>query len=483
MGKNKLQVAKAQPTPHKEGTTKAQAGKISKPNTNSTVTITQTTGTDINTNNASSKLLKQIAVAATTQVTPSITSTANNATNNSNVNAPAPKDTQPKEDAGLMPADGVSSISLPNQLAKATGLKNVIFLRPSKDMKLTKDSSFAIRANEKYTDIAAAFVNERGYVRNALTVAEKVYFYNSPGKNPIIVVTGYEEAFTLTPTPGKRHLDQVIKKTIIVEPAVTETFTVPAYTREGTLVRITCLTSDHEKLITAAKAAGVTPAVREGHVLGTTCLTVFATDSQILAIIRDGHNITPMDNITSSKKADQQFTLKFKETTSPAACIAAAAKIQQHVKGSFASFKTFNTLRIVLPSRLTPSSVRQVRMLIDPKLTKTYPITDVQLNAWETPAARNEDDDNIAEPKSVQEGQITRLLRSTYLPHKEEFEIVAKSINGKIAAFGTSKFSECVMTALVIWDKEFEAQVTKLENTKIITAYGEWYISSRDSNV
>lgn len=384
--------------------------------------------------------------------------------------------TPSKQDDAPLPADGVNVCFIPKPFNTLIGSKHCFFLRPSKDMKLEENATYAVRANEKYLGVKAMIAGERAYVRQALLQTNKLLVHAQPGKHPLLILHGFRQPGTETPQAAlKRLCDSYTSFSPEMEVPEADSFKVQ-YSLNHTLIRIVCLSTEVSKLPTDAR-------VRDGHVLGTKIATLKADEATQARLVEAGFSFLHYSDILSDDNIEKKFTLKFKKTVSPATAINAANKIMKNVPGCRAIFKTFSTLRVTCVSSLKPQVLRQVRAIVDSNLDSTYAIPDEPMTAWKSnPEPINQAQDDPPEPLNeapLKPGSLHRIARCNYLPQPEEFEHVAKALGATIAGYGQSLYTDAVMSCLLLFEGPAAERVRDKTMIAIHTPYGRWLVSPR----
>lgn len=337
--------------------------------------------------------------------------------------------------------------------------KKIPFYRPTSGHELKKEATFAVRCNENYADIAAAFEWERAYVRAALLRCKSIFFYRCSAKNPIIIMKGFE-AESIS-TNGVRAADAAKKRTIVIRPK-TEVTQHKLAIEINPLYRITGPTAQIEEFIKLPVATGedVCATVKPHHVAGLSIAHAFLNLSQV-AHLKRTVCVELLSNILTSEKQNQQMTIRG-ETSS-------LAKIAMDLQklGAFSSLRTHGTLRVTMPKAVDTKLVNEIKIKYGVKV-----FTDTPVNVWS--AGRPESDVQ----NQVPEGKKLVKVAADYMPHPAEFKAVAAHLKGTLHSVRPSKFTDKPMACLVLVDSSFDLSQWEKSAHAFFGPGGLWYITT-----
>lgn len=380
-------------------------------------------------------------------------------------------------DKAPLPGDGINVFIVPKEHREAFGASSMMYLRPSKDMKLGPNEMYAVRCNEKFEDMPIVINGERGYVRDALLRAGKIFFYRCPGSNPILVMSAFAATAWSAPA-GTRNVDAIADRTTTIRQPFTATSNIP-FTTDRYYVRATILSHEIDGLVQLLPEAVV--GTRVGHVEGTLIVTLAVNGPDADKLRATKIPFMPLKFITSSLGADCKLTIRTKEERTPKQLMDICGKIQL-LGSACAIFSTHKSIRVCMPNALTTAMIRTLRLAVETKLEQTMCFTDVPLGTWNSGNTITTEE-TLPEPTEEQKSKgIIRILRAEHHPLPGEFAIVTAHLKCTVLAYGTSKFTDTVMSALVVFKKEEKTRVEALGQTEHQTTTGSWYLCTPDSH-
>lgn len=398
------------------------------------------------------------------------------------------KEKEKEKDKGPLPAEGTSMFTLPPCMSHEfdLGVTAIPFLRPTKDMKPPQDGPYAIRGNAKYVNVVAAYNGERAYVRIALDHAETILFYPSPGKYPITIVGKFQP--DPIPIANIHPSDAVSSRTRVIQPRVKKTkidvqFDLPSHS----LPFHRCTIPDTEIEKFKDLAAKMIPeselGFRSGPIPNWTTILLRCSPDHAAHFQAAGVPVFMLSDVCSDARRQSLLSIRCREKLNDAELRAFQLKTSKFATHSMV--KGFNAIRIATAEPVTIDLISKLRQL----LGNRYVVSpDIFISAWaKRDRNDNGNDDAVNDSETAHPptspGKIRRHLKADYVCNHGDFQKVATAIRANIVALGTSKFTDTVMTALVEFEANEEAHVSELESTTIETPFGNWYVTSRNSDV
>lgn len=324
----------------------------------------------------------------------------------------------------------------------------VPFYRPKVGHQLAPSSWFAVRLNERYHDTAAALEGERSHVRNAALRAEHIIMHPCWKKNPVLLLG----LFAAEPieSGNDRLLDACKKRAVLLETTRHRIDVGPL--DEGTRYRITGPTEAITKY-NATAGASMHFSSKPSHIEGATVATAILTAEQAQQAAREVL-VEKTDNILRSNNADRQLTLRKSGVDSNVLLHIGLSLQKSH--GALVYLRSYGSLRITLPTAITPATITAIRKAYEG--FRVY--TDTPLDAWGP--ARNQPPRSEAFHEARRAGRVIAAISADYVPLPDRFEKLAKALGGDLLEIGPAKFTEAPMTANVGFDTAAWAEAQKL---------------------
>jgi hypothetical protein len=422
----KRQQKGAQPAP--KGAPNKASNKANKAKSSATDSSTSTAGKVV-ANTATTEAVKEIAKEIV------------------NKDAPKPAQETRREDVFIVPP----------LLKKLFDVDTIPFYRPALGHQLTQEALYAVRLNEAYADVGAVLEWERIYVRTAMLRAERIAFYHCSAKNPILLLGKFSPTNI---SSGGRAADDAKNRTTTVCPA-TNVVPITLPKPVSHLFRLTGPTTVMQGVAGGAAKENYFTA-KDSHMPGFSVGHCYMTEEQ-LAVMRATLCVEKMENIVTSSNAKRQFTMRAEGRDAAAKLVAAALRLQ--ASGALTCLRTFGTLRVTMPSDVTPEVLRKLK--IDNQGCRFY--TDTPLNVWGT---QRQETEKIAIPQ----GQKLIRVSADYLPHPDEFAAVAAFLGGSVHEIRGSRFTDRPMSCTVVVPSSLEVGPLELNAYQI--GQGHWYVSS-----
>ena len=330
--------------------------------------------------------------------------------------------------------------------------KGIPFLR--KDSPLLPDAIYAVRSNEAFEDAGAAWANERTYVRPAWTRAREIHIIPTHDKNPIILLRGFEEkAIQEGAKPPsecakhRTHFHDNVKLSQKKKKFRKEDDTI----KEDPLYRITGPTKVIESIAKNATAKNYW-STNGHHVEGMSVAHGNLPDDFVQKIREAGALVMPYSDIVTSKHADRQLTIRAKGAIDPSVFYNFILKLQAADKSldvpelapCFATFRTYNCVRMTLNKPVDPNMLRIIRVKLPPNCVA---LTDVPLDVWAPSAGGDAERKTSKAPPQNQprletpEGKKMVRLAADFEPHPEEFAIVAEIIGASLVRIENNRYT------------------------------------------
>jgi hypothetical protein len=377
--------------------------------------------------------------------------------------------------------EGDAFYNVPPTLREHVAVDSLPFYRPRRGHELTSTTMYAIRCNENYVDVKAAYEGERAYVRNAILRANGLWFYRAAGRQPIIIATNFEDKPIKS---GGRAMEAAIGRTVFVVPA-----------KRGIRIDIELQTADEPYRI-----IGTTPAIEEfirdgpprfhatvkpHHVEGLSICTAFLQPEDVAPATYGYLMFERLANIVSSNRSDCQLTLRNPEAAGNDAF--AIAELLQNF-GATVTLRTHNVLRATLSTDVNVDTVNQLTAILP---TGWRIFTDTPLNVWAGSRSQGQNprpakqkttthkNHKQQEPEVVaqqQQGNIVVKIAADYPVHYMTFEAIAASMDASILKICTTKFSDVPLAALLVFPPDAAESIDSLcQEPFSIDEAGLWY--------
>ena len=362
--------------------------------------------------------------------------------------------------------------------------KGIPFLR--KDSPLLPDAIYAVRSNEAYEDAGAAWANERTYVRPAWTRAREIHIIPTHDKNPIILLRGFEDkAICEGAKPPsecakhRAHFHDNMKMSKKKKKFRAETDTI----KEDPLYRITGPTKVVESIAKNATAKNYL-ATNGHHVEGMSVAHGNLPDDFVQMIREAGALVMPYSDIVTSNHAARQLTIRAKGTIDANVFYDFILKLQAADKSldipdlapCFATFRTYNCVRMTLNKPVDPNMLRIIRVKLPPNCVA---LTDVPLDVWAPSAGGDAERKTSKVPRSKEnqprletpEGKQLVRLSADFQPHPEEFAIVAETIGASLVRVENNRYTVRPRACMVTFPQE--ADISELLEGPFVVEIGD----------
>jgi hypothetical protein len=348
-------------------------------------------------------------------------------------------------------------------------LQSIVFYRPKAGHQLAADATYAVRLNEAYTDVKAALENERAYVRAAALKAGRIVFYPCIGKNPVMVLSGFEEKPI---REGNRAMEAAVGRAVTVRPQKAHRLET-AMTHDTVFVRVCGQQALISKLAKHAASHGRPIDVKQHHVEGAFFANLHVHPEKLTAKITSKMCVTYVQDITSSVNAEYQLTMRRHGATAEE-----TIEIGTHIQviGGRTHLRTHGTLRATMPQKVTADVVASLRA--------SYPewsiYTDTPTNVWASAPAHP----TTAKPKTapipdvtaaVQCGHQVFKIQADYTPSPQSFQAIANALQGQLIHVVEAKFTDAPMSCFI--SLPASADVSSLAAPFAIDDWGHWYAS------
>jgi hypothetical protein len=359
----------------------------------------------------------------------------------------------------------------PNLVPEVNGIEKIRFLRPTKEdvAKLGANDIVAARCNETYKGRSALMEGERRYVRQALLRANYILVYKCSGKNPIVIMQGFEAESIIN--QNGRTIDAAKDRVrFIYPPKFAQAELTAGFETNVHLFRVIGSKKDIESIWQNNPTSSPIDAtgMKEHHIKGLFIAHMWLTSKQ-LHFVRDRVSVERMDHIVDDIAMTRQITIRTTGQNSDVYQLARA--VQKKFPKSLTSVRTYGTVRVTLAEEATHDVINKVRAA----LPAVRIFTDTPLNVWARDSA---DADRPAAPprkvKPTPAGKKIVKIAADYLPHPSHFHAVAKHIGGELHNVGNNSYTPVSMTGLVAVPID-----TKLpEKSAVAMPGGIWYVTA-----
>ena len=361
--------------------------------------------------------------------------------------------------------------------------KGIPFLR--KDTPLLPEAIYAVRANDTYQDAGAAWSNERMYVRTAWLRAREIHIIPTHDKNPIILLRGFEDkAIQEGAKPPsecakhRTHFHDNAKLSKKKKKFRKEDDTI----KEDPFYRITGPTKVLESIAKSATAKNYW-ATNGHHVEGMSVAHANLPDDLVQKIREAGALVMPYNDIVTSNHADRQLTIRAKGGIDATVFYDFILKLQAADKSldvpdlapCFATFRTYNCVRMTLNKPVDPNMLRIIRVKLPPNCVA---LTDVPLDVWAPSAGGDAERKTSKVPRTTEskprleipEGKKLIRLAADFPPHPEEFALVAETLGASLVRVENNRYTVRPMACMVTFPQE--ADISELLEEPFVVEIG-----------
>lgn len=325
------------------------------------------------------------------------------------------------------------------------GMQTIAFYRPKAGHALSPEATYAVRLNEAYLDPKAALESERAYVRAAAMKAGVIIFYPCVGKNPVLIMSGFEEKNI---KDGARAIDAAVARVQVVRPPKAHKLEVKAMNHDLAFVRICGRPKHLEALVKMADAKEITLQVKDHHVTGLKYANVHLNPSNITDKLRANVLVAYVHDVISSQSASCQVTVR-KNGASLDQTMEIGTALQ--VLGARVVLRTHGTLRVTMPGPIDTAFIENFK--------GSYPdwsiFTDTPVNVW---AGSQGAQGAPTKPPTIKIPEVTQAvstghqvfkIQADYLPHPDSFKNICEAIGATLLHVVTAKYTDSAMSCFI----------------------------------